>query len=66
MFYEVFMQSVVPFPTELFHGYPLYRPAVSAVSAQLSGNYNENNLTERFRLKYAYNACGAGRWWRGR
>jgi hypothetical protein len=32
---------------------------MSAISAQLSGKYNENNLTKRFRLKYAYNACGA-------
>jgi hypothetical protein len=65
VFYEVFMHSVVPLPIKLFHGCPLYRPAVSAVSAvsaQLSGKYNENNLTGRFRLKYAYKACGAGRW----
>ena len=59
MFYELFMQSVVPFNTESVLGYPLYRPA--AISAELSGKYNENNLTERFRLKYAYNGCGAGR-----
>jgi hypothetical protein len=56
------MHSVVSLPIKLFHGCPLYRPAVSAVSAQLSGKYNEDNLTGRFRLKYAYNACRAGRW----
>jgi hypothetical protein len=62
MFYELFIQSAFPFNIELLHGCPLYRPASRSISALLSGKYNENNFTKRFRLKYVYNACQAGRW----